>query len=161
MRLNVRDATVADAMSLSKYLRKDDVREIAALTGREPVKSLMDGVLNSDECKVATIDGEIMSMWGVARAKKSSVLGERLGIGWLLTSDLVDSHPLTFWRLSKAILDDMFERWDCITNFMDCRYLKAKRWGMRLGFIFLPPNKPGVLDVPFQQFIITRESLNV
>jgi hypothetical protein len=141
-------------------MREDDRNEIAATSGREPVDVLLDGIASSVECYTAILDNEVFCMFGVVDTG-SGFLCPRVGVAWLLTSTLVDSNKILFWKACRECLSWLFDRWDVLINAIDCRHKTALRWAARLGFELGDPVAFGVLGLPFRQFRVTRESLNV
>lgn len=157
-RLEIRLASALDCRRLANRMRPDDIAEIRAMSGRAPIDSLLWGLRWSREAWVATVDNEPMCIWGVVGGE-GSVLGGQQGLGWLLTSDVLDDYPLMFWRASKQVLAGLLDRWASLTNMIDCRHEKALRWAQRLGFHFETPRPFGVLGLQFQQFTVSRGDL--
>ena len=161
MKLTVRDANLWDAIELAGTMRQADRDELDAGTpGRDPLEALEDGLAISAECKVAlTEDGKVVAIWGVVPGLPS-VLGPRLGIGWLLTSDQVDLYPLAFFQETKAQLRELLDRWDGLVNAIWAGHEKALRWARHLGFRVCPA-EPAASGAPFHPFYVDREAAHV
>lgn len=160
MRLQIRPARPRDAVELAATMRAEDRAEIEAYSGREPLEVLVDGFASSSEVHTARYDGAVMAMWGVVPGPPK-LLTARVGTGWLLSSELVDQHPVAFWRACKVVIEELLERWDLLLNVIDCRHQKALRWARRLGFQLEAPSPCGVQGRLFQRFAISREYLHV
>lgn len=158
MNIDIQPATPVDALELSFCLRKSDLHEIEASSGRAPFEVLLDGVEHSTECWTARVDGGVMAIWGVASALPS-LLGPRIGVAWMLGSDLVDAHREAFLPASRAELERLLTRWDVLINAIDARNTKALRWANRLGFQLAAPQPMGHLGLEFVRFTVTAEDL--
>jgi hypothetical protein len=153
-------ATEEHARALAPRMRLADRLEVEATGGYTPLEALLFSLERSEVARAALFDGEVACMWGVAPLRRSAVLG-RVGVAWLLTSDLVERHPRAFWRGCRAELPRLLARFDVLTNAMDCRNLVALRWGWRIGFRFARPETFGVEGLPFSRFSIRKEDLCV
>lgn len=157
-RVEIRPADEYDAAELATTMRKSDLDELDAGSGGNPLDVLLGGIKSSAESWSVIYRGHVMAMWGVVPAHES-FLGGRLGVGWLLTSDLVERHPKVFWRACKRELSDLLDRWTGITNAIDVRHEKAIRWAERLGFRLDGPQPHGRFGLPFRRFWVSKEDL--
>jgi hypothetical protein len=158
-RVIVRPSTIEDVGELAATMRDADKKEVLATTGNNPVDSLING-LAGIECWTATVDGRVLCMWGVSDGMRS-LLGGSVGVGWLLTSELVDMYPKLFWQTCKTVLAGMLERWGCLVNFIDCRHHQAIRWASRLGFKLEEPQPFGHAGALFRRFTVSQGDLRV
>lgn len=158
--LQIRPATRADIEELGDTMREADVVEIHAASGMTAIGALIRGLTDSSECWAALVDDRVMCIWGVVAGQRS-VLGNGIGVGWLLTSPLVERYPRAFWKGCRAVLPEVLERWGMLVNWIDCRHDKALRWAERLGFRLGDPQAFGVLGLPFRPFTVSQEDLHV
>ena len=157
--LEIREATLWDAVGLAGAIRPNDRAEVHAITGERVFDAVAEGLLSSAEAWTAAVDRVVMAMWGVQPVGRESILGPRIGVVWLLTTELVDRYPSLFWRQSKAQLRALFDRWDLLTNVVDARYAAALRWVHRLGFRLSKPEPMGVLGLDFVSATARLEDL--
>jgi hypothetical protein len=160
VRVDIVRATLDHARELAPRMRRADVLEVAATSGRTPLQALEHALEVSDEVWAALFDGAVACLWGVVPLRRS-VLRGRVGAAWLLTGDLVERHPRAFWRHCRRELAGLFARWDELVNAMDCRNTPALRWGERLGFRLEDPRAFGVEGLPFRRFSVRKEALRV
>jgi len=158
--LEIRPANANDASELAANMRAEDLAEMAAGSARDPLEVLVDGLRDSSECWTALYRGRVMAMWGVV-PWQGSILGGRVGLGWLLTSPIVDRHPRVFWRACLREFPGLLERWGMLFNFIHCRHMKALRWARRLGLKLEAPVPHGNSEELFVRFSVTKEDLNV
>lgn len=159
--LVIRPAVLEDALALAPRMRAEEVAEVRASGGFYPREALIDSLAHSDEAWTALFDGQVACMWGVAEVPGSSALTGRVGAVWLLTSDLVERYPKTFWRACRGELARLFERWAVLVNAIDARHEKAVRWARRLGFPLQPADSFGEYALPFHRFRVRREDVHV
>jgi hypothetical protein len=132
-RITFEPATRAHAEELAPRMRHGDAAEILASCGHRPLAGLLASLKWSEahgEAWAGLIDGEVAGIFGVGKRTLLSTSG----IPWLLTGDLVERHPLLFWRASRAVLATWLERFEFLEQFVDARYTQALRWAERLGF---------------------------
>lgn len=97
--LVVRRSTFGDIWDLSAVIRPEDAAEVAAASGRSPVESLMDGLLNSQECWTARNSRQdILAMGGVVWNMENQV-----GIPWMLCSVIAEKHKLSLVKLMRRL----------------------------------------------------------
>jgi hypothetical protein len=139
----IREATIEDAHFLSTRLRAIDSLEVG-LVGRSDEGALVSGLKTSEFCRVGTVDGEPVCMYGVRRL--SSLSGN--GIIWMLGTDKLEKHAMKFVRECGIQLKDMIRNFDHVENWCHPQNKITKRWLKWLGFKFDAPEK----GIPFQRF---------
>ena len=139
----IREATIEDARYLSTRLRAIDSLEVW-LVGRSDEGALVSGFKTSEFCRVGTVDGEPVCMYGVRRL--SSLSGN--GIIWMLGTDKLEKHAMKFVRECGIQLKDMIRNFDHVENWCHPQNKITKRWLKWLGFKFDAPEK----GIPFQRF---------
>lgn len=154
-------ATVEDAVAIATRLRPADEAEVRASSGKDPRDILVESVKLSTESWTVRFNGELACIWGVHLARRShdGILTGRIGAAWLLTTELVERHARTFWRLCLGMLPLIFERWAELYNEIDARHVQALRWAKRLGFRLGPPAPFGAARLPFHPFRVTKGDL--
>jgi hypothetical protein len=159
-RITIRVATPSDAEDLAAHMREDDRLEISAGSGEDPRDSIAWG-LRHGEAWSAVVGGRVLATWGVVPTERGSALDERVGVGWLLTSTLVERHRLAFWRGCQLELYRLLGTWDVLVNAIDARHTRALRWAKRLGFRLLDVAPHGASGMPFVPFSVRMEDLRV
>lgn len=140
----VRAYRAFDEIDLAPRLRKADLQEIAACSGRDPVEVLQEGAaLSAPSCTVIGNSGFVAAMFGVHPE------GD-FGRVWLLGSDELCAPPLSrqFIRECRDFLAVMERPYNKTGNFIDQRNTVHIRWLKWLGYEF----KPTVLLHGFLEF---------
>lgn len=138
--VRIEPATGAHALELASTIRLDDAREVQAA-----------GFPSVEEALAATFDlpgqawtllfgGQVAAMFGVT--EQPGLTEGR--VFWVLTGALVYSHPMTFARVSRHVLEILVTRHKSLVNWVDTRYEKSIRWlewlGCQLGEPVLFPS---------------------
>lgn len=140
---------MAHADQLAVTMRDADRAECRA-GGKTPLEALIRSIEVSLASYTMLIDGEVAAIFGVAPYRRESMLGSlKEGIGWALTSRVVDRHPLTFMRWSRPALAVLRKHCSCLVNTVDASYQGALDWLEVLGFAIGPPSPRGPLSLPF------------
>ncbi len=141
-------ATEDDARELAPLLRAGDLAEIAAQHGRPPVDILVESVRASTEAVAGRADGRLICIGGVG----SLTLIGRIGVPWLMGTDLIDLHRREFMRQTRTMIERFHDTYPVLRNVVDARYDAAIRWLRWLGFSFGAPVPMGVSGLPFLPF---------
>lgn len=160
VRVEIVPATTEHAYELAPRMRAAEVDEVCASGRHTPLGALLAGLEVSDLRFTALFDGQVACMWGVVPMRRSSLVG-RIGAVWLLTSDLVEQHPKTFWKHCRRELARLFGPggYDLLVNAIDARHDKAVRWARRLGFPLEDAAAFGAEQLPFHWFRVRKEDL--
>lgn len=153
--VRVKAALLEHAALLAPRMRPADAAEVKAALGMGPLAALRASIEASEVCCAAFFDGEIAAIWGCS--PRPSIIFGQVGDAWLLTSDVVDRHPVTFMRYCRRELRRMLRFYPVLSNAIDARHEQALRWGKRLGFRFDPPEPLGFEGRPFCRFTVSRE----
>ncbi|MBU1046963.1 DUF2833 domain-containing protein [Patescibacteria group bacterium] len=149
----VREATAKDAFELAPKLRQDDLDEIAAASGREPLNTLLEGIAHSAVPAAVIGDkGEVVALFGVVPTPLAGV-----GAIWLLGSDGLWTYRWQFLRESRQWIEDLQEAWPILWNFVYAENELHIKWLKWLGFNFTKlHDKWGVAQKPFWEFIRSK-----
>lgn len=149
--VHVRLATEGDARALALDLRPEDEAEVRAMTGREPVESLLHGIQHSDvPLAIEDDDGSTIGLFGVVTAQENP----RVGIVWLLASPKLLRHWRRLARESKRWIDSFQQHYDVLFNLVDERNTVHIRWIQWCGFTFVNRHPAlGVEKIPFLEFV--------
>jgi hypothetical protein len=137
--LFIRPARRGDAEDLAPRLRQEDLDEIAAGSGREPVESLRMAIGLSAVAWAAEIDGKLEALFGVAGL---SALGNE-GIPWMLASPVATRDRRMFVREAKRYIPLMLDLYPILRNFVHEGNRKAVRWLEHAGFEVKPAVRHG------------------
>lgn len=155
----IQDATLHDASMLAPLLRWQDIREIRASSGEQPLHSLLEAVSSSHWSKCVRIDGsEVSALFGVTplpRERVDNGLDDiTVGVPWLLCA------PSFLMKVRRGLVregpywvDEMQKDFDVLVNFIDCRNTAPMYWLEKLGFQFTKLwTRWGAEKTPFIQF---------
>jgi hypothetical protein len=151
----IRPARLQDICDLSPKLRQLDLDEVKASHGHTGEQALLAGYVSASHCFTVELSGEVIAMFGVS----PSVVGPRIGSGWLLGSDKIDSSKIAFAKASLKALGFLLESYDAVFNFVDARHVRSIEWLKWLGAFFYDERPFGVEQKPFQMFVIDKEDL--
>lgn len=143
MNIEVVDALPQHIPPLVARMRAHD-REEFEMAGTPPVGSICATVARSQVAKVALVDGEEACVWGVK--EDSLVSGGHL---WLVTTPLIEEHPVRFLRCSRDIVDCAMNDHPLLWGLVDAKYRVSRRWMEWLGF-------EAVSTVAFREMTLIR-----
>jgi hypothetical protein len=144
----VRSAKAEDVDVLMADIRQADWDEIYATTGNDPRWSIEDGVATSVPVLTATVDGELLCIFGISPV---SIL-TRHGVPWLVGTNLMNSHQFVFLRENRRYMRHLLELYGSLVNYVDDRHEASKRWLRWLGFELGQPEPYGHFGLPFRRF---------
>lgn len=149
-----RPSKIEDCLELAPILRKQDVDEVAASHGLNPVTALRLSFKISNECNSIIHEGKVVGMFGYGSD------GGTVAVPWLLASDKIKEISREFLPQSKLWVDKVAEDYDVLVNYVDVRNTVAIRWLKFLGFKFIRRIEHfGKAQVPFYEFV--RADINV
>lgn len=147
----LRPATEADAEYLAPLLRKDDVLEVYAASGREPLEVLLDGIRQSAvSYTLLSPAGLPFAVGGVVQSPDPDT-----GFIWMLGTDELPRQRFHLARHTPRVLRQLHSKWRVLTNLVDARNACHIDWLKRLGFQLHETVNAGHLGLPFIRF--TRE----
>jgi hypothetical protein len=133
MRLELVPTKKLHTVQLGCLMRPADVEECRAL-GRSSIEATFNSWKASTFCSSLLFDGELAGIGGVVVGKKGSTLGPRRGQAWMLTTALVEQHPMALFRTVRQWLDGVGEHVDILWNYVDARNAMSLSWVRGLGF---------------------------
>lgn len=133
---------------IAPRMRKADVDEIRAASGKSPREALEFSLDRSNEAWTLIYDGKSAAMFGVGWI---SILNG-MAAPWLLGTDVVQDHYRHFLRGSRWWFARISSGYDVLTNIVDDRNDVSKRWLEFLGFTLNEPQIMGVERRPFRKF---------
>lgn len=140
-------ATAEHADYLVEHMRQADRDECwawAHLTPREAV----DMSMVSRDTIAGLADGRVVCIFGVREASPLS----RTAYPWMLCTDELPKHALSFLRGSRVYVGMLRERYERLENYVDVRNHDAIKWLGWLGFSLDDPAPFGVEQLPFRRF---------
>jgi hypothetical protein len=153
MGVELRKATRADCESLALRMRAADALEAKRSSGLGPLDVLLRSCEASDGGGgTLLIGGEIAALYGLV---KDDIISH-VAVPWLLTSDVVERHRLTFLRIAKVVVDRWSEKNPVLVQMVDDQYEGAKIFLRALGFKIYPPVPHGVARALFCPALRTK-----
>ncbi len=127
----VRPARLTDADYLARRLRRDDLREIQAVSGEKPAQALRRSIETSCLCYAVACPAErCIALFGVvpdaAPAGSASI--------WLLASPMLERFSVAFLRKSLLWVEALNRQYSILWNYVDARNKKHIRWLQWCGF---------------------------
>lgn len=131
--MTIEPATTPVLVWLSSRLRREDVAEVRASSGRDPLTSLMRALTRPGITLVARIDGEPAAAFGVS---EQFLLpdGRTAASPWMLGTDLMTANGSLVTRASRAWLPVLSHGIDVLVNNIDSRNRRHLAWCKRMGF---------------------------
>lgn len=152
----IRPSTMADVEPVAKGLRMEDIREIKAASGNDPVATLSLGVLYSEHCwTMYSGDDDHLGMLGLHPDSDRPLFG----YVWLLATDRLLKHQHEFLRECRTgpYLDLLHSYYPVLHNYADERNTVHLKWLKWMGFEFNEVVPLGVEQRPFVHFIRIRK----
>ncbi|MBP2312989.1 hypothetical protein [Azospirillum soli] len=145
--MSIVPATAEHAAHLAPRLRKADVEEIAASSGRTPIESLQCSVASSAESYAVISDGQPIAIFGVVS------IVDGVGFPWLMGSDELSQYPEAFIKSCMPVIEFFHGRFPVLTGMIDARNTLHLRWLEWCGFELVQRHPDfGVGGVDFWQF---------
>lgn len=123
-----RAATLQDALDIAPRLRKEDLEEVRAATGRHVEEAVVKSYIGSEMCFVACLGDMPIMIFGLSRYNSD------VGIPWMLGSDELPRRAKDLLPVSSAVVELFNLLYPVIYNMVDKRNTKSIRWLKWLGF---------------------------
>lgn len=114
---------------MTLVVRRQDAEECLA-AGLTPEQALAQCIARSDTAVNEYISGDHAAAWGY---RLRGFLTQNVD-AWLLTSDVVASHPVYFARQSKKRLAAILEQHPSVFVEVHAAYINSVKWLLWLGF---------------------------
>lgn len=149
----IRRARTDDVVYMASRLRRADLDEIKAATGRGPLSALEEGYRHGPAW-VGAHGGKPFMIWGVVPLN----LGyDCHAAPWMLATDGLLSHAREVAKRSREEVNKLFGWAHVLTNCVDARNTVHIRWLRWCGFSFLKIHERfGHEQRPFYEFIKYR-----
>ena len=121
------------------YIRQADVEEIWAGVGISPALAVGFSVATSDPGWAVELHGEPVAVFGVRRVPDTTGQNRRVGVPWLVATDVIERYPVHFYRISKGIVRQMRKRCDLLENWVHEENRLSVRWLAWAGFTIEAP----------------------
>jgi hypothetical protein len=128
------------------YLRQPDIDELRDGLGVGPAWGVAYSIACSRPGYAALVDEAPAVVFGVGPSLEAGT-----GVAWLLATNEVERHPVTFYRESKKLFPRVAEGYDRLVNWVDARNTLSLRWLAWLGFETGPPEPFGVRGLDFHR----------
>lgn len=149
VKIEVRDASEADALRIAPLLRSADYNEVCASYGSDIEAALTDAVRRSAGlCWAVYRGGQILMLMGTAPLNMTTGMGSP----WLLGTPAADRVPKALHRIAKEKIAESRRQYPHLVNYVDVRNSRSARWLERLGFTLHPPEPYGPFGLPFHRF---------
>ncbi|MEL5392875.1 hypothetical protein [Serratia nevei] len=146
------EATHGHIAELLPRVRQADVDEFQAMSGKTPAQVLDVGLRASAFSYAGLINGQVVTIFGVA--PRSIITGS--GVPWLVGSDLLEQYQATFLRRCRPALRFFLQQYPVLENYVDERNIAAKCWLHWLGFTIHDAKPTGLAGLPFHRFEMRR-----
>lgn len=134
-RMEIVPALPAHVRSIAKRMRKADVDEVFASSGKSPVQALTFSLRKSAHAWTWIVDGRPEAMAGVVDLNVLTGAASP----WLLGTDVIEEHPVWFLRQSASWRSQLLARYASLTGYVDDRHRVSISWLGWLGFRFSDP----------------------
>lgn len=146
----IRTASYVDALAIAPNLRKEDVAEIEAGSGRSPLQALTDVFrldAGNNPVWVGVDDEGVGAIFGVTK------LREGIGFPWMVATERLPRHAKQFLQECPRIIQLFHDYYQFLSGLVDCRNKVHIRWLQWCGFsVSQNPLPHGPKALPFYPF---------
>lgn len=128
----IRASEADDIKYLKNNLRQADIEEVTA-QGSDPLTSLCEGYIFSQECYTSVYKGKPSGMFGL------SYLSDKRGSIWFLGTDDILEVPREWIKLGRQYINHFLEIYPVLTNMVAVNNKAHINWLKHLGAIFSAP----------------------
>ena len=125
---------------ITPYLRLADKQEMQALTGLNPDICVAYSIAFTQKGYAAYYDNKLAAVFGLSD-----------NLIWLLGTDEITKHPVTFFKVSKKIFKELTKGREYLYNYVDARNKLHLRWLAWLGFTIEEAQIMGAEQRPFHK----------
>lgn len=148
MNVEIIQARVSHISAIASRIRPADEVELWDFACVTPAQAMYYGLNQARLARTGFINGEAVCMFGINTV--SAVSG--VGRPWLVGTTLLDKYAMTFLRRCASEVEEMFQSYNRIENYIDVRNVKAIAWLSWLGFEMGDPQPMGIHKKPFIKF---------
>jgi len=147
--IEIRPLDRHDIQNMLGVIRRSDIMEIEQGCGMGIREALEYGLQHSTKALLMLGDGQPLAALGDVRHGQ-------IGVPWLISTNHIDNHARAFLRACRPLFEQMADRHEVLTNYVDARNHAAIRWLAWLGFDMGAPVAYGPRGLPFRQFSYNR-----
>lgn len=153
LEVSIEPTVLADLDELSANMRDIDIKECKLMHNAPPILALKHSFAASHEVLTGRVNGELVTVFGIARV---SVLNAD-GIPWMLGTDLIDKYAFTFVRRSRKLINKWSEDHPVMKNYVHVDNTISIHWLKWLGFDVKEPIIYGNTNALFHPFELRRK----
>lgn len=128
----IKPSEAEDVNYLYNKLRQADIEEVTAI-GSDPLTSLCEGFIFSQECYTCFYDEKPIGMFGLG------YLADNTGSIWFLGTDETLKHPKEWIKNGRQYVNHFLENYPVLTNMVSVNNTAHIQWLKHLGAIFSAP----------------------
>ena len=110
--------------SIVPYLRQVDIDENNAMTGLSPDVAVAFSIAHTEKGFAVVYKENVVAIFGISEG----------GVIWLVGTDEITKHPVTFYRMSKKYFEILKTGYKRLFNYVDKRNYLTLKWLKWLGF---------------------------
>lgn len=148
LEVSIEPTVEADLVELSANIRDIDAKECQLMLNLPVAQAVKLSFAVSYESYTGRVNGELVTIFGIARPHTLS--GE--GIPWLLGTPLVEKYTFTFLRKSRKIVRGWGKRHPVMKNYVYVENETSIQWLRWLGFKIKDPVPYGASGEMFHPF---------
>jgi len=119
---------------LATRLSREDLAELERRGWQSAADAIREAVAVSGEAFMASWDGEIQAVFGVAEWHGERPEGmQRVGMPWLLCAAPPPRIQMTFMRMADEVIARWSRTFPALVAFVDAGHARARRWLVSLG----------------------------
>ncbi len=145
----IRPVTNGDVFYLADRLRKTDMEELKAYTGKDNcLHAVMGSWVGSIDSFTVLKDDKPVGMFGLCERNQA-------GSPWLLGTDELTENPFFLTLNARRYINEWLEHYGVLFNYVDARNKVAIRWLKALGFTVKTKVTFTNPELPFFEFTKT------
>jgi len=152
VKIEFREANRKDFRLIKKIIRKEDMEELKASSGKR-FEDVIDETRDVTDFAIAGYaDGKLIALFGIRTITSVT----KTGAIWMFGSKFLPKYSLTFLRNCKKCVKVMTEDYPLVFNFVDSRNKMIINWLKWIGFIFEESRPHGPQKIPFCKFYMKK-----
>lgn len=119
---------------LAARLSREDLTELERRGWQSAADAIREAVAVSEEAFMASWDGEVQAVFGVAEWHGERPEGtQRVGMPWLLCAAPRPQVQMTFMRIAEEVMARWSRAYPILIACVDADHTRARRWLVSLG----------------------------